>query len=57
MFKLRNKIGNVHRVVKSERERDALIADGYIDVDAEKAAPKAKKAAKEAAVNKAGDAE
>ena len=52
MFTVRNKVGNVYRTVATERERDRLIEEGYVEVK-----PKQAKEPKQAKANKAGDAE
>ncbi len=57
MFEVKNKIGNVHYKVKTEQERDRLLAGDFVEVKTEpkEKAPK-DKAAKEKAP-KAADAQ
>ena len=51
MFHLKNKVGNVHKTVKSERKRDELLRQGYVEEDFAGAKPYVpkKKAAKKPA--------
>ena len=51
MFHLKNKVGNVHKTVKSERKRDELLQQGYVEeepdiVGATPYLPKAKRSGK-----------
>ena len=53
MFVLTNAYGNVYKHVKTEHQRDRLLAQGYVDVTPKKEPPK--KAKKTAAPKKADE--
>ena len=40
MFKLKTKVGNIFREVKTERERDYFLGLGYVEVKEEPKPPK-----------------
>lgn len=48
MFTLKNEVGNVIRKVKTARERDRWVEDGYTDITEEIAAKKAEEERKAA---------